>query len=149
MWFRVTISLPPELSRQLLGPKTEEKILGLFPAHFRIAHVNLLINPAHNRSWQNWHQDNSDVDADAYYTLLVPLVDAPGMGKTEVVVPYAYDFPEGQCATLTPNVTVGDGLCFSGCLWHRGTPNLSSSPRHCLYMIVTSADQSQLSEDWK
>lgn len=131
-------------------PKQAKKaILKHFPEDFKIVHTNLLINPPNNNI-QDFHQDNSGENPDDYYTLLIPLTDAVGTGKTELVVPYNYDLPkESKRKTIIPDVNIGDGLCFSGCLWHRGTANLSSETRYCIYMIVSNAPKERLFENWK
>ncbi len=144
---RVDINLDKDLSKNLIPEETQKTILHNFPKGFEIVHTNLLINPP-NENIQDFHQDNSGVDADNYYTLLIPLIDEDGMGKTEIVVPYSYNFPK-KPKTIIPDVTIGDGLIFSGCLWHRGTANLSKYTRYCIYMIISNADKSMLFEDWK
>lgn len=143
---RVDIHLPQDLADLLICQKTRDAILAHFPDDFRIAHINLLINPP-NPNTQEWHQDNGSVSPDDYYTLLIPLNDCQGMGKTEFVEPYTYDFPKYPQTTI-PNVQVGDGLLFSGCLWHRGTPNMSKQTRYCVYMIVSRLPEEELFETW-
>jgi ectoine hydroxylase-related dioxygenase (phytanoyl-CoA dioxygenase family) len=81
-----------------------------------------------------------------YYTLLIPLTDEPGMGKTEVITPYHKSYKNGEI--ITPNVSIGDGLLFSGNLWHRGTANLSKKTRYCIYMIITDLPEEELVESW-
>jgi len=147
---RVDINLPMNLVDRLLNDSLV-KIQQLDPT-FQIALVNLLVNVT-NPSTQNWHQDNGGLGEDEYYTVLIPLVDEPGMGKTEVLVPYTKKFPrkklkKGEVQIATPDVGVGDALIFSGSLWHRGTANYSSMPRYCLYMILTNQDPSVLFENW-
>ena len=144
---RIDVNLPEELYNKLISKKTMDKILSNFDKTFKIVHVNLLINP-YNENVQMWHQDNSSIDPNEYYTLLMPLVDEPMMGKTEIIVPYTYNFSKKH-NIITPNVTIGDGLCFSGCLWHRGTANLSKKTRYCIYMIISSHNKNELFENWK
>ena len=144
---RVDISLPDSLTKQLLPVAIQDRILTAFPSGFRIASTNLLINPPNNQV-QMWHQDNAGLPADSYYTVLIPLVDEEGMGKTEMVLPLAHKLPRKPVGT-TPVHTVGDALCFSGCLWHRGTANLSRQTRYCLYLIVTTAPEQSLFESWR
>jgi hypothetical protein len=113
---------------------------------FKVVFVNLLINPEHNNKKQDFHQDNSSIPCDNYYTILIPLTDDENMGKTEIIVPYTYNFPKNQ-NVITPDIKIGSGLCFSGCLWHRGTPNKSNYPRICLYVIVSTTEDN-LFENW-
>jgi len=112
---RVDVSLPADLAQQLVSIALPDG----FDSSYRVAKFNLLINPPNERT-QPWHQDNGGVAPDDYYTLLIPLTHSEGMGKTEVST---------SCSEIvnehTPDVRVGDGLLFSGCLWHRGTPNRS------------------------
>lgn len=146
---RLDINLPPELVEALLPAETFSHTLSLFGEKFRIAYVNLLIHPPSN-TYQSWHQDNASLAKDEYFTLLMPLVNAPGMGKTELVVPYTWNLPKAP-KTCIPDVKVGQGLVFSGCLWHRGTANWSTDTRYCLYMVVTSAkpNDPRLFENWQ
>lgn len=58
----------------------------------------------------------------AIITVLIPLVDVPGMGRTEILT--------GDETIIVPDVSVGDALIFSGSVWHRGTANLSNMPRY-------------------
>lgn len=135
---RIDISLPKTLIEEL-NIKFNKK-------NYRIKNWNLLINPT-NENVQEFHQDNGNLKDDEYYTLLIPLTDDEKMGKTEVIVPYSYNFPK-KYEIIKPGVKIGDALLFSGCLWHRGTENLSKDVRYCLYGIITKGDL-PVYEDWK
>lgn len=143
---RIDVNLPRELAKKIVSID-EEKLLKFFPEGFRVASYQLLVNPT-NPKTQDWHQDNGAIDPDDYYTLLMPLVDAKGMGKTEVRIPYTKKFSK-KAKEITPDVKVGDGLLFSGSLWHRGTPNHSKLTRYCIYVIITRAPKEKLFEEWK
>ncbi len=148
---RIDINLPTGLVNAL-NVINEEKLLKYFPKNFRIASYQLLITPGNNydnnQNMQVWHQDHGGLDSNDYYTLLIPLVDIKDMGKTEVKVPYTKKFDKNASIT-TPNVTIGDGLLFSGSLWHRGTLNNSNESRYCLYIIISRAANELLFESWK
>ena len=144
---RVDVSLPPDLGLELIGemPYKIGKI-GL-PENYRIKAWNLLILPPSIID-QVWHQDNGGCSPDEYYTVLIPLNDASGMGKTQIALPYTDDFGDHK-TTTTPNIQPGDALVFSGSLWHRETANLSRQTRYCLYLILTSLPKEELFETWK
>jgi hypothetical protein len=140
---RIDINLPPNLWKQF---GIEHVLMnlnsnGLVTYRHKIHHFNLLINPP-NKKTQEWHQDNGSLGAEDYYTLLIPLNDVKGMGKTEV-----YDEVDNE--TYIPDVPVGGGLLFSGQLTHRGTPNLSKGYRYCLYLIISCLDKEITFENWK
>lgn len=142
---RMDINLPITLVQEF--GLCEKSILRSFPKGFRIASYQLLITPCSDET-QTWHQDHGGLGPDDYYTLLIPLVDIPGMGKTKVKIPYTKDFDK-HAKTITPDVTIGDGLLFSGSLWHKGTANVSNSPRYCLYLVISNAPSEKLFETWK
>jgi hypothetical protein len=150
---RIDINLDDNLIQSIL-PNIKDNISNLFNDSYKISFVNLLINPP-NTNTQQWHQDNSSIEPDNYYTILIPLVDYEHMGKTEVIIPYTHSFPHKKIKNktlipITPNVSIGDALIFSGSLWHRGTPNLSKYTRYCIYMVLTKSDvdSSLLFEHW-
>jgi hypothetical protein len=150
---RIDINLNTNLVQSIL-PNITHKINQLFNHSYNIHYINLLINPP-NTNTQQWHQDNSSIHPDYYYTILIPLVDYPNMGKTQIITPYTYSFPHkniknNTITPITPNVSIGDALVFSGSLWHRGTPNLSKHTRYCLYIIITAShiDPKLLFEHW-
>lgn len=142
---RIDVSLPLEILNELkLDIFDKLNLTG-----YKVVNCNLLINPP-NPNIQEWHQDNGGLDPEDYYTLLIPLTDHEKIGKTEVQQPYSYDFKK-NAKIVTPKVTVGDGLLFSGCLWHRGMPNNSKITRYCLYFIIVknNVDLNKIFEGWK
>lgn len=143
---RIDISLPKDLGEQLTGSPHSLLNIG-FSEEFEIKSWDLLILPP-NPTVQTWHQDNGGCNPDDEYTVFIPLNDAPGMGKTEIAVPYTHNF-EDHKQTFSPNVKVGDALVFSGSLWHRGTANFSNQTRYCLYMILTKLPKHNVFEEWK
>jgi len=150
---RIDINLDDNLVQAIL-PNIKNLIQSLFNNSYNISFINLLINPP-NTNIQQWHQDNSAIDPDNYYTILIPLVDYEYMGKTEIIIPYTHSFPHKKIKNniiipIIPNVSIGDALIFSGSLWHRGTPNLSKYTRYCIYIVLTKSDvdSSLLFEHW-
>lgn len=136
---RVDINCPDDLAEKII-PDLGPRLLSLLPPkQWKIQYINFLINPARNTNVQDWHQDNGDLGND-YYTVLIPLVDVPGMGRTEILT--------DDGTIIVPDVSVGDALIFSGSVWHRGTANLSNMSRYCIYLVVSCRDKSLLFENW-
>lgn len=145
---RVDVSLPKNLGEVLTIQASEMWNIFFYlnevtdrsgTKPLKIASYNLLINPP-NENMQMWHQDYRTCDEKDYYTILIPLNEADGMGKTEI------KNTNGQ--PFIPDVQVGDALVFSGSLTHRGTPNLSNKIRYCLYMVMTRLEKEKLFENW-
>lgn len=140
---RIDISLPHELCIKLV-PNIYKWIENNM-SDYKIANCNLLITE-NNAPNQQYHQDRGDVKDNEYYSLFIPLIDHKKMGKTEIVLPFQKKFPD-EPQTITPNITSGDGLLFSGSLWHRGTENKSGYTRYVLYFVLTK--NINTFENWK
>ena len=151
---RVDIHLPEALAHQLVPEATRAALLNHMSewvrggdfSNYRITHINLLITPPYAAT-QQWHQDNGSLAPEDYYTVLIPLNQNPLFGHTQLVVPYKHKLPKTP-HTVEPSVAPGDGLLFSGALWHRGTYNGACVPRYCLYLIVSRAPPESLVESW-
>jgi hypothetical protein len=141
---RIDISLPVDLGRKFLPPPSMLNLLACMPPGVSVRNYNLLLTPPGSTA-QDYHQDNGSLSPEEYYMALIPLNAAEGFGKTELLLPYSYDFPDLP-TRFTPAADVGDALVLSGCLWHRGTANTSKSWRYSLYVLFSSAGA--LEETW-
>ena len=139
---RIDINIPHGLHCLIPIP---DNVLQMFPG-YTIVHINLLVTPSGAQT-QQWHQDNGKLSLQDYYTILIPLNYSPGMGKTQLVVPYKHKLPKDPVFT-EPHLALGDGLCFSGALWHRGTANMSNDTRYCIYLIISRRPEMTV-EGWR
>lgn len=124
---RIDINLPNSLTNEIIDIDQIKQLKENLPNYT----CNLLINPAKNKQIQDFHQDNGLLDEN-YYTLLIPLNREKGMGQTEFI-----DFDV--------NLNVGDGVLYSGSVWHRGTANLSNKNRYVIYFVFS---KDNIEEKW-
>ena len=137
---RIDIHLPEALAHRLVSDATRTTILN-YMGDYKVTHINLLITPPYAAT-QQWHQDNGSLAPEALCSYQHPL-----FGRTQLVVPYNHKLPKTP-HTVEPSIAPGDGLVFSGALWHRGTYNGACVTRYCLYLIVSRAPSETLAESW-
>lgn len=127
---RIDILLDIQLSNYISGIYDIKNVL---PDKVSLQAIHILYNPPGSKM-QEYHQDGSYEEYDDYFMILIPLNYSEGMGMTEISLRNDSIIDK----TIKPFVGPGSALIMSGCKFHRGTPNLSSDYRYCLYLVYST-----------